>query len=214
MDKMRDTSRLSGGTGQAWILYASSLLFFSSATGLFLWKVTGWHCLELQGGFLDSSRNRDNHHQYHTKCTNVKTSPGTNHKTCNIKNAGSGISRRQIWIYLLGEFLKASHFNPLPLSDLIYKIGITPISQVGYKDEMKHLAQFGTQVLNLHFYSWYYFMLAHPSQLNDKLPGSRTYPQRADCWAAKGHGHPRERVGSLVGADPLEWMPLSCSFQP
>lgn len=120
--------------------------------------------------------------------------------------------------HVLGGFLKASHFNPLPLSDLIYKIGITPISQVGNKEEMKHLAQFGTQVLNHYFYSWYYFMLAHLCahiiQLKDTLPRSRTYPQRADCWAAKGHGHQRERVGSPVGADPLERMPLSCSFQP
>ena len=58
-------------------------------------------------------------------------------KTGNEKNAGLGISQTQMWISLLGGFLKARDSSLLHLSYLVGKTGITSIAQVGYEEVVK-----------------------------------------------------------------------------
>lgn len=66
------------------------------------------------------------------------------------------------------------------------------------------------------FHSWYYFYLGPFLNIYHTIKWSlkkRTYPQRADCWAVRGHAHQQGRAVSSVSAGPLEGRPPSCSFQ-
>lgn len=68
----------------------------------------------------------------------------------------------------------------------------------------------GYQLVLFHFGH----LCTYVTQFSDQLPTSRTYPRRADCWAVKGRARQREQAVSSARADPLEEMPLSCSFPP